>query len=108
MSQSTDIPARAAASVQDEQTPEALSFTLNLVSPSLGVPQPFTFPQLPAATTVKQLKAKIRDVLPSKPADESQRLIRGGHMLARETDTMLEVFGQETVRLTAIYRRPLY
>jgi hypothetical protein len=108
MSQSADIPAGPAISSEDKNTPEALSLTLNIVSPSVGVPQPFTFPQLPATTTVKQLKAKIRDVLPSKPADESQRLIKGGRMLGRETDTMLEVFGQETVRIATTHTRLLY
>jgi hypothetical protein len=87
----SDTPTR------DEEQPEPINFTLVIVSPSVGVTGPLTFPHLPATTSVKELKAKIRDVLPSKPADESQRLIHRGRMLARELETMLEIFGKETV-----------
>jgi len=80
-----------------EEGSASLSFTLQIISPSIGVTGPLSFPLLPATTTIKQLKAKIRDALPSNPVDESQRLIHRGRMLARETETMLEIFGQETV-----------
>jgi hypothetical protein len=89
-SSSSDAPTR------EEEAPEPLSFTLHVIStgPSSN---PLNFPHLPATTTVKQLKAKIRDALPSKPVDEHQRLIYRGRLLGRETDTMLDIFGQETV-----------
>ncbi|KAI6716291.1 hypothetical protein JHW43_001250 [Diplocarpon mali] len=74
-----------------------LSFTLQVVSPSVGVSSPLRFPHLPATTTVKELKEKVRNVLPSQPQDESQRFIHRGRMLARETETMLEIFGQESL-----------
>ncbi|KAG4444079.1 hypothetical protein IFR05_000432 [Cadophora sp. M221] len=77
-----------------------LSFTLNVVSPSVGVSGPLNFSKLPATTTVKELKTRIRDVLPSKPQDENQRLIHRGRMLGRETETMLDIFGQETLSNT--------
>jgi hypothetical protein len=102
MSQLAGAPAAPAApdvSTSDEERPEPLSFTLQIISPSIGVTGPLSFPLLPATTTVKQLKAKIRHALPSKPVDESQRLIHRGRMLARETETMLEIFGQETVTI---------
>jgi len=107
MSQSASSPVDSDTPVRDEPSLDALSFTLNILSPSVGVSSPLTFPLLPAATTVKQLKAKIRDVLPSKPADENQRLIHRGRMLGRETDTMVQIFGKEAVRITSIYRRLL-
>lgn len=85
----TDAPTR------EEEAPEPLNFTLQVIS---NVdPLNLTFSHLPATTTIKQLKAKIREVLPSKPVDEHQRLIYRGRLLSRETDTMLDVFGQETV-----------
>jgi len=93
---SKSIGTSAAPDTQEEGS-GSLSFTLQIISPSIGVTGPLSFPLLPATTTVKQLKAKIRDALPSKPVDESQRLIHRGRMLARETETMLEIFGQETV-----------
>lgn len=97
MAQPTGAPAGTDAQTRDEEHPDPSTFTLQIISPSIGVTSPLSFPLLPTTTTVKQLKAKIRDALPSKPVDESQRLIHRGRMLAKETETMLEVFGQETV-----------
>ena len=76
----------------------ALPLTVNLqiVSPSDGV-GPLSFPALPSNTTVRQLKDKIRDALPSRPADDQQRLIHRGRLLARDGDTLRDVFGEELV-----------
>ena len=97
MAQPSNIPVSSDAPTGDEERPEPINFTLVVVSPSVGVTGPLTFSHLPATTSVKELKAKIRDALPSKPADESQRLIHRGRMLARETETMIDIFGGETV-----------
>jgi hypothetical protein len=86
-----------AAAVDDSQ-PGFSAFNLQVVSPSVGVSAPLSFPQLATATTVKQLKEKIREVLPSRPADENQRLIHRGRLLARDAETMSDIFGSETVR----------
>ena len=85
-----------AVPTKDDEQPEPLSFTLNVLSPSVGASR-LSFPHLPATTTIKELKAKIRDSLPSKPADENQRLIVRGRLLARETETMLETYGKDAV-----------
>jgi hypothetical protein len=98
MSRSTDITVGNDASTREEEGLEPITFTLAVVSPSVGVSSPLNFPHLPATTTVKELKARIRDALPSKPVDESQRLIHRGRMLGRDTETMLDIFGQENVR----------
>lgn len=103
MSEPAEIHAETPAGLDNNSTgvdaaSKALSFTLQVVSPSVGVSGPLSFQHLPATTTIKELKAKIRDALPSKPADESQRLIHRGRMLARDSDTMQEVFGREAVR----------
>ncbi len=97
MPQPTEIPSGSDAPSIEEERPEPLAFTLHVVSPSAGVSSPLTFTRLLATTTVNELKAKIRDALPSKPGDESQRLIHRGRMLGKETETMLEIFGRETV-----------
>lgn len=97
MSQSQALPAGIDAQTRNGELPEPLSFTLIIVSPSVGVSSPLTFASLPATTTVRQLKAKIRDSTTSKPANDRQRLIYRGRLLGREAETMLEVFGQETV-----------
>ena len=95
MSQTADDP--AGPSGNGGQT-RVESFNLQVVSPSVGVNGPLSFSQLPVETTVKQLKEKIREILPIRPSDDLQRLIHRGRLLARENETMSDVFGQETVR----------
>ncbi|KAG9248299.1 hypothetical protein BJ878DRAFT_476645 [Calycina marina] len=90
-------PAGPSAPSTEKEKSEPLKFTLSIISPSVGVPSPMTFPQLLASTTVKELKGKIRDALPSKPVDEHQRLIHRGRMLRQELETMEGVFGKGTL-----------
>lgn len=75
------------------------SFTLQVVSPSVGVPSPISFHRLPIETTVRQLKEKIREQLSNRPTNEAQRLIHRGRLLGRDDETMATIFGQETVSL---------
>jgi len=89
------------ATTRDTSLSEPITFTLVIVSPSVGVSAPLSFPNLDAGTTVKELKAKIRESLPAKPSDERQRLIHRGRMLAKESETMLTIFGAETVSETS-------
>ncbi|KAG6271801.1 hypothetical protein E4U49_003370 [Claviceps purpurea] len=82
----------------DSGASDALVVNLQIVSPSVGVDRPLLFPELPAATTIKQLKDKIRHALPTRPPDESQRLIHRGRVLLREADSLLDIFGAESLR----------
>lgn len=86
-----------AATGEGENT-SSWEFNLRVVSPSVGVSGPLSFPQLSTGTTVKQLKEKIRESLSMRPSDEHQRLIHRGRLLAREDETMLDIFGQDMVR----------
>lgn len=79
--------------------PDQLTVNLQVVSPSVGVSRPLLFPDLDASATIKQLKEKIRQMLPLRPADDHQRLIHRGRALVRETDTLLDVFGEDAVGL---------
>ncbi|TWU74690.1 hypothetical protein ED733_004705 [Metarhizium rileyi] len=72
---------------------------LQVLSPSVGVNRPLLFPDLPAVTTIRQLKDRIRQALPLRPADENQRLIHRGRALLRESDTLLDVFGADALRV---------
>lgn len=92
MSSPSDTPDAPVPS-QEEEARERLSFALHVIS--AGSESPLSFSSLPATTTVSELKAKIRDALPSRP--DHQRLIYRGRLISRETDTMLDVFGQEAV-----------
>lgn len=81
--------------------PDQLLVNLQVISPSVGVNHPLLFPGLPAATTIQQLKGKIRGNLPVlSPADEDQRLIYRGRALTRDTDTLQDIFGLEAVSST--------
>lgn len=88
-----DGPSVASAATIEEQT-----VNLQVLSPSVGVNRPLLFPDLAANTTIKQLKDKIRQTLPLRPADDHQRLIHRGHALVRESDTLADIFGADAVR----------
>lgn len=70
---------------------------LQILSPSVGV-NTLAFPGLAASTTIGQLKEKIRENLPLRPAADQQRLIHRGRLLARDNETLQDVFGEEAVR----------
>ena len=57
------------------------------------------FENLPVTTTVGELKVKVRDHAASKPAVEDQRFIYRGRLMARENDTLMDVFGRDAVCL---------
>ncbi|UNI24430.1 hypothetical protein JDV02_010174 [Purpureocillium takamizusanense] len=78
--------------------PEQLVVNLQVVSPSVGVNRPLLFPDLPSTTTIKQLKHRIRDALPLRPADENQRLIHRGRALLRDSESLLDIFGADVLR----------
>ncbi len=86
--------------VGDGRDSPSNTFTLHVVSPSAGVGSPLTFLELPFETTVKQLKERIRNSLPIRPSDDDQRLIYRGRLLSGEDETMLAIFGIETVGKT--------
>lgn len=70
---------------------------LKVLSPSTEVNGDIHFPQLPATTTVAGLKLKIQETLATHPQPERQRLIYRGRVMAKETDTMLDIFGRDSV-----------
>ncbi|KAF9775038.1 hypothetical protein IL306_006863 [Fusarium sp. DS 682] len=87
-----DGPSNASASTTDQQT-----VNLQVLSPSVGVNRPLLFPNLPANTTIKQLKDKIRQTLPLRPPDDHQRLIHRGRAIVRESDTLVDIFGADVI-----------
>lgn len=91
-------------------SPDELVVNLQVVSPSVGVTRPLLFPSTSASTTIKQLKEKIREALPLRPADEHQRLIHRGRALMRENDKLIDIFGAEAVSptYTALFEPRLF
>lgn len=77
---------------------DATTVTLDIVSPSVGVPTPLTFPDLPAHTTIAQLQDKIRMnlTLPNRNA-VAMRLIYHGRMLAQPDMKLSDAFGADAV-----------
>ncbi|KAK7714972.1 hypothetical protein SLS63_011489 [Diaporthe eres] len=90
-----DAPSSSNAPSPGENPP---TVNISIISPSLAVNAPLNFTGLPASTTVGQLKEKIRESLDAKPANEQQRLIHQGKLLNRESETLLEVFGEQKLR----------
>lgn len=88
---STDSPAASEAT--------SPTFTLQIISPSVNVPQPLQLTGLSATTTVRQLKEKIRNAIESRPGDSAQRLIHRGRLLSKDDDTMKDVFGEDAVSI---------
>ncbi|KAH6648996.1 hypothetical protein BKA67DRAFT_661927 [Truncatella angustata] len=77
---------------------EAQAFTLQILSPSIGVPQPLNFNNVPETITVRQLKEQLQNRIDTKPAAQAQRLIHRGRLLATDEDTMLKIFGEDEIR----------
>ncbi|KAH0565293.1 hypothetical protein GP486_001313 [Trichoglossum hirsutum] len=75
----------------------ASSISISILSPSAELPHQLVFPCVSIASTVGDLKRRIRDAVPSKPELERLRLIHRGRMLSRDTDTMLDVFGPTAI-----------
>ncbi|KAL0932967.1 ubiquitin family protein [Colletotrichum truncatum] len=96
-SSSTAQPAPA-----PEATSDHLSVNLQILSPSTAAnsSRPLVFPDLPASTTVRQIKEKIRQALPLKPTDAQQRLIYRGRPLQQDGDILLNIIGEEVIRNT--------
>ncbi|KAF2492166.1 hypothetical protein BU16DRAFT_542081 [Lophium mytilinum] len=74
---------------------------LKVLSPSTEVDGDMYFKELPASTTVAQLKLKIKDLIATKPAVERMRLIYRGRVMAKESDTMTDVFGRDEIRASS-------
>ncbi|KAG8415254.1 hypothetical protein J3458_009116 [Metarhizium acridum] len=96
---SLDSQPAEAAEAAVAGAPQELVVNLQILSPSVGVNRPLLFPDLPAVTTIKQLKDRIRQALPLRPADENQRLIHRGRALLRESDNLLDIFGADALRI---------
>lgn len=74
------------------------TFTLQVLSHSVGIAETLSFPELPTSTTIAQLKTKIKEKATHANANEEfQRLIYQGRILSNGEQTMTEVFGAETV-----------
>lgn len=81
----------------------AQTILLHVLSPSIEIPNKLTFSDVPTSTTVAELKTKICNAVPSRPATERQRLIYRGKALVKDGATLAEIFSQETVRPLYLY-----
>lgn len=81
----------------------AKAILLHVLSPSIEIPNKLTFSDVPTTTTVAELKTKICNAVPSRPATERQRLIYRGKALVKDGATLAEIFSQETVRRLYLY-----
>ncbi|KAK0752121.1 hypothetical protein B0T18DRAFT_444459 [Schizothecium vesticola] len=68
------------SSQSDSKSTLLQTVDIHIVSPTVGVPT-LDFPSLPVETTMRQLKDRIQEALPSHPAHDQQRLIHRGRLL---------------------------
>jgi hypothetical protein len=85
------------------------TINLKILSPSTEIEGGIFLPDLPVSTTIKELRQKIHDAAPSKPATNRMRLIYRGRVVANDDDKLVDVFGMEEVRrlLTHAHGLPL-
>jgi hypothetical protein len=76
---------------------EAQTINLKILSPSTEVEGGVHLADIPASTTVKELRSRIQDAAPSRPAPERMRLIYRGRVVANDADTLGDVFGVDNV-----------
>ncbi|KAH7406830.1 hypothetical protein DE146DRAFT_648559 [Phaeosphaeria sp. MPI-PUGE-AT-0046c] len=79
-----------------EETPTTIN--LRVLSPSAEVEGGVALPDIPTATSVKELRSRIQDAVPSRPAPERMRLIYRGRVVANENDTLSTIFGADNIR----------
>lgn len=77
--------------------PSPQKVLLHVLSPSTEVPNKLTFPDILASTTIRELKSKIQDAVPSRPDPARQRLIYWGKPITQEQLSLKDVFTQEVV-----------
>lgn len=75
----------------------AVTINLKVLSPSTEVGRDLSFPDIAAATTVKDLRLRIQNEIPSQPAVERMRLIYRGRVILHDADTLVDVFGLDNV-----------
>jgi hypothetical protein len=70
---------------------------LKVLSPSTEVQGDICLLHLPTSTTVKDLRLKIQNEIATRPATDRMRLIYRGRVVPNDSDTLIDVFGIETV-----------
>ncbi|CAE7030398.1 hypothetical protein P3342_006296 [Pyrenophora teres f. teres] len=78
---------------EEEQT-----INLKILSPSTEVEGGVNLADVPASTTVKELRSRIQNAVPSKPATDRMRLIYRGRVVANDAETLGNVFGTDNIR----------
>lgn len=82
----------------------ATAINLKVLSPSTEVQRDINLLDLPISLTLKELRERIQNEIPTRPAPERMRLIYRGRALARETDTLSDVFGLDNVGHSPLLR----
>ncbi|XPS98597.1 hypothetical protein M3J09_007795 [Ascochyta lentis] len=77
---------------------DTLAVNLKILSPSSELESGIHLRDLPASTTVKELRLLIQHAVPSKPGPERMRLIYRGKVVANDADSLEAVFGADNIR----------
>jgi hypothetical protein len=76
---------------------ETSTINLKILSPSSEVEGGVNFSDLPTTITVHELRNRIQDAVPTRPAPERMRLIYRGRVVADDAVTLGHVFGADNV-----------
>ena len=81
---------------------ETVAVNLKVLSPSTEIEGGIHLPDVPASTTVRELRLRIQEAVPSNPALDRMRLIYRGKVVANDADTLETLFGADNVRSSAL------
>jgi len=76
---------------------ESVLLNLKILSPSTELEGGVNFPDLPASTTISELRQRIHDEAPSQPTADRMRLIYRGRVVAGDNVTLADIFGLDNV-----------
>ncbi|KAI9705207.1 MAG: hypothetical protein M1820_005354 [Bogoriella megaspora] len=74
------------------------TITIKILSPSPEIRNGIVLSPLSTSTTVGQVKQQLRERISSRPPNERQRLIYRGRVMMDESQTLLNVFGEDAVK----------
>lgn len=78
------------------------TISVQILSPSPEIPSPLLLSSLSPETTVADLKLEIQSRVATRPEPLRQRLIHGGRMLARDLETLRDIFGESAVGINKL------
>lgn len=87
------------SSEQQDTQPTTQFIDIKILGPSEELRNGIQFNGIPKTFTIAELKERIQNELPSRPAPAKQRLIYLGRVLQPDDQTLAHFFGENVVRI---------